>query len=94
MTGDDEKRMMEEDAQFIFPLVKLFANAMLMIGAPVTFFSLLKNFTDIYIISARNSAGRRLQVKTIITSVIIITSVRHFTSRRATTTTSTSFIAV
>lgn len=58
--------------QFIFPLVKLFANAMLMIGAPVTFFSLLKNFTDIYIISARNSAGRRLQVKTIITSVIIV----------------------
>ena len=46
--------------EIVFPLVKLFANAMLMIGAPVTFFSLLKNFTDIYIISKRNSAGRRL----------------------------------
>ena len=29
----------------------LFANAMLMIGAPVTFFSLLKNFMDIYVIN-------------------------------------------
>ncbi len=56
----------------VFPLVKLFANAMLMIGAPVTFFSLLKNFTDIYVISERNSVGRGLQVKTIITSVIAV----------------------
>ena len=58
--------------EIAFPLVKLFANAMLMIGAPVTFFSLLKNFTDIYIISEKNSASQRIQVKTIITSVIAI----------------------
>ena len=58
--------------EIAFPLVKLFANAMLMIGAPVTFFSLLKNFTDIYIISEKNSASQRMQVKTIITSVIAI----------------------
>ena len=56
----------------VFPLVKLFSNAMLMVGAPVTFFSLLKNFTDIYVISERNSAGRRLQMKTIVTSVISV----------------------
>ena len=31
------------EVEIIFPLVKLFSNAMLMIGAPVTFFSLLKN---------------------------------------------------
>lgn len=58
--------------EIVFPLVKLFSNAMLMIGAPVTFFSLLKNLTDIYIISERNSNGSRLQVKTIITSVIAV----------------------
>ena len=58
--------------EVVFPLVKLFSNAMLMIGAPVTFFSLLKNLTDIYIISEKNTAGRRLQVKTIITSVITV----------------------
>ncbi|MBR0383537.1 MAG: dicarboxylate/amino acid:cation symporter [Eubacteriaceae bacterium] len=54
------------------PLVKMFSNAMLMIGAPVTFFSLVHNFTDIYIISEKNSASRRMQVKTIITSVIAV----------------------
>ena len=59
-------------AEIVIPVVKVFSNAMLMIGAPVTFFSLLKNFTDIYIISERNSAGRRLQIKTIITSVITV----------------------
>ena len=58
--------------EIVFPLVKLFANAMLMIGAPVTFFSLVKNLTDIYVISERNSVGRKLQVKTIITSVIAV----------------------
>lgn len=58
--------------EYVFPLVKLFSNAMLMVGAPVTFFSLLKNLTDIYVISERNTAGRRLQVKTIITSVITV----------------------
>jgi len=57
---------------FVLPMVKLFSNAMLMVGAPVTFFSLLKNYTDIYIISERNYVGRRLQVKTIITSVIAV----------------------
>ena len=61
------------EVEIIFPLVKLFSNAMLMIGAPVTFFSLLKNLTDIYVISERNSAGRRLQIKTILTSIITVT---------------------
>ena len=66
---EDQTRLGEE---IVFPLVKLFSNAMLMVGAPVTFFSLLKNLTDIHVISERNTAGRRLQVKTIITSVITV----------------------
>ena len=56
----------------VFPLVKMFSNAMLMVGAPVTFFSLLKNYTDIYVISKGNSVGRRLQAKTLITSVMAV----------------------
>ncbi len=60
------------DTQFVFPLVTQFANAMLMIGAPVTFFSLVKNLTDIYILSEKSSSGRKLQVKTIVTSMIAI----------------------
>ena len=66
---DDQIRIANE---IVFPLVKLFSNAMLMVGAPVTFFSLLKNLTDIHIISEKNSAGRKLQIKTFITSVITI----------------------
>ena len=54
------------------PLMKQFANAMLMVGAPVTFFSLVKNLTDIYIISEKSSSGRKLQMKTISTSAIAI----------------------
>ena len=41
------------DDKFIQPVIKQFANAMLMIGAPVTFFSLVKNLTDIYIVSEK-----------------------------------------
>ena len=41
MSIEDQTRIGEE---IVFPLVKVFANAMLMVGAPVTFFSLLKNF--------------------------------------------------
>ena len=66
---DEQIRIADE---IVFPLVKLFSNAMLMVGAPVTFFSLLKNLTDIYVISEKNSAGRRLQVKTFITSVVTV----------------------
>lgn len=60
------------DQKVVLPLIKQFANAMLMIGAPVTFFSLIKNLTDIYIVSEKSSSGRKLQVKTIVTSVIAI----------------------
>lgn len=65
-------QQVELDSQFIFPMMKLFANAMLMVGTPVTLFSMIKNLTDIYIISEKNSSGRELQMKTIATSVISI----------------------
>ena len=60
------------DAKYIHPFIKLFANAMLMIGAPVTFFSLVKNLTNIYIISEKSSSARKLQTKTIVTSFIAV----------------------
>ena len=69
VTQDDQLILADK---IVFPMVKMFSNAMLMVGAPVTFFSLLKNYTDIYIISERNYVGRRLQMKTIITSVIMV----------------------
>ena len=56
----------------IIPLEKLFANAVLMIGAPVTFLSLLNNLTDLYIISERNSEARWLHFRTFASSLIVV----------------------
>ena len=65
-------KMVEIDKSYITPLMTQFTNAMLMVGAPVTFFSLVRNLTDIYIVSEKSSSDRKLQIKTIITSVIAI----------------------
>lgn len=65
-------KMIEMDKGYITPLMNQFANAMLMVGAPVTFFSLVKNLTDIYIVAEKSSSDRELQIKTIVTSLIAI----------------------
>lgn len=65
-------KMVEVDKNYIMPMINQFANAMLMVGAPVTFFSLVKNLTDIYIVSEKSSSDRKLQIKTIITSIIAV----------------------
>ncbi len=57
---------------FVSPLETLYANAVLMIGAPMTFFSLLKNLTNTHVVAQRNSGVRMLQVRTIATSVVAI----------------------
>ena len=57
---------------YVSPLETLYANAMLMIGAPMTFFSLLKNLTDTYVVSQRSSGVRRLQTRTLATSLLAI----------------------
>ena len=59
-------------ADYIFPIEKLFANAMLMIGAPVTFFSLLKNLTDVDQVFERSQDAGALRVRTIATSIVAI----------------------
>ena len=56
----------------IFPFETLFSNAILMIGAPVTFLSLIKNLTDVYILSERDSGIRKLQRITLGTSVTAV----------------------
>ena len=56
----------------ILPLEQLFANAMLMIAAPVTFFSLLKNRTNAYIVSEWNATVRRLYRVSLISSFIAV----------------------
>ena len=46
--------------KLVFPLEQLFTNAVLMVCAPVTFLSFLKNMTDTYILAVRNSDARKL----------------------------------
>lgn len=58
--------------EIVFPLETVFTNAILMIGAPVTFLSLIKNLTDVYILSERDSGIRRIQYSTLSTSVIAV----------------------
>lgn len=56
----------------VMPAENIFTNAMLMIGTPMTFFSILKNLLETYIISERSSSARRLQGKTLITSATAV----------------------
>lgn len=56
----------------VFPLERLFTNAILMIGAPVTFLSLINNLTDVYILSERDSGVRKLQGSTIGSSILAV----------------------
>ena len=55
---------------WIAPLQKLFTNAVLMIGAPMTLFSLLKNVTDSFIVSERHSSARKLFGASVVSSLI------------------------
>ncbi|MBO5998420.1 MAG: cation:dicarboxylase symporter family transporter [Lachnospiraceae bacterium] len=57
---------------YLQPIQQLFGNAAFMIGAPVTFLSLLRNLTNTYILSERDSIVRRLGTKAVATSVITI----------------------
>lgn len=66
----DTRYLVEE--QFLYPLTRMFANAMLMVGAPITLFSMIRNMTDLYIVAEWNSSGRMLQIKTLITSAISV----------------------
>lgn len=58
--------------EWIAPLQKLFTNAVLMIGAPMTLFSLLKNVTDSFIVSERHSAARKLFAASVVSSLVAI----------------------
>ena len=56
----------------VFPMERLFTNAMLMMSAPVTFLSLLKNLSDVYIVSVKHSNARRLWTFSLITSAVAV----------------------
>ncbi|MBQ7580531.1 MAG: cation:dicarboxylase symporter family transporter [Clostridia bacterium] len=57
---------------WILPVESLFTNAMLMIGAPMTFFSILKNLLETRVFSKKSSHAARLQSRTIETSTMVV----------------------
>ena len=62
--------MLQHD--YLFPVEQLLGNALLMVGPPVTMLSLMKNVSDVYIASERNSDGHRLWGKALLTSCFAI----------------------
>ena len=58
--------------EWVTPFQKLFTNAMLMIGAPMTLFSLLKNITDSFIVSERHSSPRKFFIASMASSLVAI----------------------
>lgn len=71
LSADLEVRHMISE-QFLHPLIKMYTNAMLMVGAPITLFSMIRNLTEVYIVAERSSSGRRLQTKTLLTSAVSV----------------------
>lgn len=68
--GDAEQQMLAEE--WIAPLEKLFTNAVLMIGAPMTLFSLLRNVTGSFMVAERHSSSRKLFAVSVASSVVMI----------------------
>ena len=68
--GPEEQQVLLDN--YVFPFEQLYANAMLMVGAPVTFFSLMKNSSDSVIASERVSHAQKLHIKSISTSIFAI----------------------
>ena len=58
--------------EWVMPLQKLFTNAVLMIGAPMTLFSLLKNVTDSFIVAERHSSSRKLFITSVMSSLVAV----------------------
>lgn len=68
----DEAELQVMVQEWITPLEKLFTNAVLMIGAPMTLFSLLKNVADTFIVAERHSSSRKLFMGSMASSIIVI----------------------
>ena len=71
LTVDDAGRQTITQ-EWVSPLENLFTNAMLMIGAPMTLFSLLKNVTDTFIVAEAHSPQRKLFVSSVASSLSAI----------------------
>lgn len=56
----------------VFQVEMLFTRVMLGVGAPVTFFSLLSNLTNMYVLREEDSLMRAIQVRALVSSVLSV----------------------
>ena len=57
---------------WIFPLETLYSNAVLMIAAPVTFLTMMRNLTNSFILAGRDSKARKLHFEIFVSSAYSI----------------------
>ena len=57
---------------YVFPFERMYANAIMMAGTPVVFFSLLRNLTNTFIVSERELGMGKLQIVTMLSSVCAV----------------------
>jgi len=69
LNHDEEKYVMEE---IVFPIEKWCANLVLMVGAPVTFVSFVKNLTDTFIIVDQKSDIKKIRRAIFRSSVLAV----------------------
>jgi Na+/H+-dicarboxylate symporters len=72
MSFFESPEQQESIRTWVFQGEMLFAKAMLSIGAPVTFFSLLRNLTNMYILREGDSMMRSIQGKALLSSAVAV----------------------
>lgn len=70
LTGPLEEQMLLND--WVFPAEKLCGNLVLMVGAPMTFISFLKNLTDTFIIGDRQPETKKIRKEIIFSSLFAV----------------------
>ena len=58
--------------EYVYQIEKLFTDAILCVGAPVTFFSMLRNLTDMFVVAEGNLGMRKVEFNAILTSIITV----------------------
>ena len=66
----DSSRQIEMIREGAFQVEMLFTRVMLSVGAPVTFFSLMRNLTDMYILREEDSLMRTIQIRALASSAM------------------------
>ena len=68
----DSSSQQETIREGVFQVEMLFTRVMLSVGAPVTFFSLLRNLTNMYVLREEDSLMHAIQVRALVSSILSV----------------------